>query len=158
LKDGKILGMKLGKKNEQGMAPLAVDGDSQVYLLADWTAQQILKSPEDMRDTTLLGAFDVEKVKHMSVIAAGKTTIVTKKGTQWAVTEPKPPADFKFDEQSVTGLLARLKTLKATKAVTGVSDAQAGFGKPTGTIELSVEGGAKQTIRFGVETSSQDGV
>lgn len=33
-----------------------------------------------------------------------------------------------------------------------------GLPKPTTTVELSVEGGAKQTIRFGAETAAKDGV
>src|SRR5262249_3551479 len=75
----------------------------------------------------------------------------------WKVVEPKKlPAGFAFDPQTVTGQLSRFKGMRAARAVTGVTDAAAGLNKPTATVELTVEGGKKQTVRVGTELPSKE--
>jgi hypothetical protein len=156
LKDGKKVGLKLGAKKPEGTVPLSVDGDPQVYLLPQWAADQLLKSQEDLRDTTLL-AFEPEKVEKLSITAAGKSTVLAKSAGAWKVTEPKtPPAGFELDPAMVTSQLQRLRTLRAAKVVNGVADAAAGFGKPTAMVELQLAGGKKQLLKFGGETPGKE--
>jgi hypothetical protein len=156
LKDGKKVAMKLGAKRPEGTVPLSIEGDSQVYLLAQWTADQLLKGPEDLRDTTLL-SFEPEKVTKLTLTAAGKTTALQKDGAGWKVLEPKKlPDGFELDPGQVSALLGRLRAMRATKAAAGVADAAAGLAKPTALIELTLEGGARQVLKFGGDTPAKD--
>lgn len=156
LKDGKKVSMKLGAKKPEGTVPLQVEGDPQVYVLAQFTAEQLLKSVEDMRDCTLL-AFDPSEAQKLSITAGGKTTVVTKQGETWAVTEPKKlPDGYELDPAIVGSVLNRLKVMRATRAAPGVADAAAGLTKPTAVVEVSLKDGKKQTMRFGGETPAKD--
>ncbi|MBL8949479.1 MAG: DUF4340 domain-containing protein [Myxococcaceae bacterium] len=157
LKDGKKLQLKLGAKRPEGTTPLQVEGDPQVYLLAQFTADQLLKTTEDMRDTTLL-AFDPAKVKTFTITAAGKTIALQKEGEGWKVTEPKKlPDGYEVDVATVSAALNRLKLMKASQlAPDGVTDAAAGLTKPTAVVEVQLEGGAKQAMRFGGDTPAKD--
>lgn len=159
LKDGKKVALKLGAKRPEGTVPLSVDGDPQVYLLAEWTAQNLLKAPEDFRDTTLLAAFEPEKVSKVSITAGGKTTTLAKSGAEWKVLEPKKlPDGFELDPMMVMSTLQRFKSMRATKAETGVAEKAAGLAKPTAQVELQVDGGGKQVVKFGAETAAKDAV
>ncbi|MBK7857380.1 MAG: DUF4340 domain-containing protein [Archangiaceae bacterium] len=156
LKDGKTVTLKLGAKKADNTVPLSVEGDPQVYLLPQWSAEQLLKTQEDLRDTTLL-AFEPDQVEKLTLTASGKSTVVAKSGGAWKVLEPKSlPAGFEFDPASVPGQLMRLKNLRAAKAVTSVADGAAGFGKPTASVELQLTGGKKQSLKFGGETPSKE--
>ncbi len=157
LKDGKKVTLKLGaKKPEGGTVPMTVEGDPQVYVLSQFTAEQLLKGVEDMRNCTLL-AFDPAKANKLSVVAGGKTTVLQKTGAEWKVLEPKKlPDGFQLDPGTVTNMLNRLHAMRATRAVLGVTDAAAGLTKPTATVEVQLEDGSKQAIRFGGDTPAKD--
>jgi hypothetical protein len=155
-KDGKKLAMKLGAKTDKGMVPFSIDGDPQTYLIAQWSADQLLKKVEDMRDTTLL-AFDAAKVNKVAISAGGKSTVLAKDGASWKIVEPKkPPAGFELDPGAVQSQLMRLHGIRGAKAVTDVPEAKAGLGKPVASVELGLEGGGKQQLKFGSETPTKE--
>lgn len=156
LKGGKTLTLRLGAKRPEGTVPLRLDGDPQTYLLPQWAADGLLKTLDDLRDTTLL-AYEVEKVQRVTLTGVGKATVLAKDGAGWKLVEPKQaPAGFELDPQAVAGQLQRWKSLRAAKAVTGVSDAAAGLGAPAAKLELALEGGGKQTVTVGAETAAKE--
>lgn len=155
-KDGKKLAMKLGAKTDKNMVPFSIDGDPQTYLIAQWTADQLLKRVEDLRDTTLL-SFDAAKVNKVAINVGGKSTVLTKDGASWKIVEPKtPPAGFELDPGAVQSQLMRLRGMRAAKTVSDVPDAKAGLGKPVASVELGLEGGGKQQLKFGSETPNKE--
>jgi hypothetical protein len=150
-KDGKKLSLKLGAKTQANMVPLALEGDPQTYLLPAWSGDQLLKKLEDMRDTTLL-SFDATKVNKLSISAGGKSTVLARNGADWKVVEPKTlPTGFEFDPNTVQSQLMRLRGIRGVKAVTDVPEAKTGLSKPVASVELSLEGGGKQQLKFGAE-------
>lgn len=156
LKGGKQLAMKIGAK-QGDTVPFSIDKDPQVYLLPAYATEAVLKKPEDLRELTLLGAFEPEKVTRVAISAGGKSTVLVKDAAGWKVVEPKtPPAGFELDPAMVQQQLQRFRALRGTKAVTGVSDAAAGFSKPSASVELTLEGGARQAFKLGSETPQKE--
>jgi hypothetical protein len=155
-KDGKKLAMKLGAKTQANLVPFSLEGDPQTYLLPGWTADQLLKKLEDLRDTTLL-SFDATKVTKLSISAGGKSTVLARNGADWKIVEPKTlPSGFEFDPNTVQSQLMRLHGIRAAKAVTDVPEAKAGLAKPVASVELGLEGGGKQQLKFGGETPTKE--
>jgi hypothetical protein len=133
------------------MVPLSLEGDPQTYLLPGWTGDQLLKKLDDVRDTTLL-SFDATKVNKLSISAGGKSTVLARNGADWKIVEPKTlPTGFEFDPNTVQSQLLRLRGIRGVKAVSDVPDAKAGLSKPVASVELSLEGGGKQQLKFGGE-------
>lgn len=161
LKDGKQIKLHLGKEEAKENANKAVvarlEGDSQIYLLANYTATVLNKRATDFRDLTLL-SFDPQKVTKFSLLSAGKKTVVAKEGDSWKVIEPKKlPAGFEFDPAQVNSQLNMLRGLRASRLIEGkVDPAQSGLAKPTTALDLSLEGGAHQQLRFGKEAKKGD--
>jgi hypothetical protein len=158
LKDGKSVVLQLypelaavsdGGHPAQAGVPVRVEGDPQVYVIATSQAGELKKRLTDLRDTTLL-AFDAAKAQKLVIAAGGKKTVVAKDGAGWKLVEPKAmPAGLEFEPSVVLGQLAALQHLRASAVAAGVTDAQAGFAKPTATVEVSVEGAPVQTVKFG---------
>lgn len=160
LKGGKSVGLRLGAKRPDGTRMLVVDGDAQPYLLPSWQAERLVGDPEELRDLRLLH-FAPAQVTRLSLVSAGKKTVVSKEGESWKVLEPKAlPAGFDFDPQQVTAQLSRLASLHGQKLVRDVPEAKAGLGRPAVEVELALEGGATQRVRFGTEpyAKSEDGL
>lgn len=152
LKDGKKVKLTFGTKKPDGAVPLRVDGDAQVYLVPAWQAEQLTKKVDGLRDLTLL-KLDPEKVTQVTVQAGAKKAVVKKDASGWKLVEPKsPPAGFEYDAAQVPAVLQRLKGMRATKvAPSQVPDEKAGLAKPATVVELAVEGGPAQRLRFGGE-------
>ncbi len=152
LKDGKKVQLSFGTKKPDGSVPLRVLGDAQVYLVPQWQTDVLLKKVDGLRDLSLL-VLEPEKVTQLVVTAGAKKAVVKKDGTSWKLVEPKsPPAGFEFDGAQVMSVLQRLKSTRATKlAPSPVADDKAGLTKPATVVELTVEGGPVQRLRFGAE-------
>jgi hypothetical protein len=156
-KDGKKVTVKLGAQKADKTTPLAVDGDPQVYVIGAYIGDQLTKKLDDLRDTSLL-AFEPDKVNKLTFSVLDKPKVaLAKEKDGWKVVEPKAlPAGFEFDPAMVNMQLTRLKNVHAAHLAPSVADAAAGFAKPTGTVELALEGGAKQTLVFGAETPTKE--
>lgn len=154
LKDGKKAKLTFGTKKPDGAVPLRVDGDAQVYLVPQWQADLLTKKVDGLRDLTLLKV-DPERVTQVTVTAGAKKAVVKKDGAGWKLVEPKtPPAGFEFDGAQVMSVLQRLKALRAAKvAAAPVADDKAGLAKPATLVELTVDGGPAQRLRFGGEAA-----
>lgn len=147
--DGKEAVVHIGKKDDKGRAFLKVDGDKQVYVVADYTAKNLDKGLDDLRDLGLftLKADDVEQATFVS----GKTKIVVKKdGDAWKLVEPKT-APAEFDASQIGSAVAQAVRLRAQRWGGGVKDAGAG----DVSIELVAKSG-KQTVRFGKAVENAD--
>src|SRR5215471_8543608 len=147
-----------GKENSSKAVAARLDGDPQVYLLPNYSANILNKRATDLRDLSLL-SFDTPKVTKLSVVSAGKKTVVAKEGDSWKVVEPaKLPAGFDFDPARVTAQLNMLRSLKASRLIDGKVDAvQSGLSKPTTSVEVALEGGAHQSVKFGKEAKNDKG-
>ncbi|AKJ03917.1 uncharacterized protein DUF4340 [Archangium gephyra] len=156
LEDGKKVVVHLGRQPEakEGSATVAarVEGDAQVYQLPQYTAAQLRKRLVDFRDMGLLG-FEPLKVTKLKVQAGGKTAVVVKEGASWKLTEPaKLPDGFEFDPSQVDTQLAWLRSLRGNRLIEGqVTDTQAGIASLAALVEVTVDGGAVQTLRLGKE-------
>lgn len=129
-----------------GTVPVTVEGDPQVYLVAEYLAASATKRLDDLRDTTLM-TFDVAKVKRLSIEALGKRTVAAREGTTWKLVEPKaPPATF--DPEQVTTQLAYLRNLRAQRADSSPAAQKACAQKPSATVELELDGAPRQQLRF----------
>lgn len=135
-----------------GLTPVRLDGDPQVYLIPAYVSQGIRKKLTDLRDTRLL-AFEPEKVTKLVIQAGGKKTVAAREAGVWKVLEPKQlPAGFEFDPPLVLSQLGMIRGLRASRMVEpAVADAQAGLTKPTASVELTLDGGGSQVLRFGKE-------
>jgi hypothetical protein len=150
LTDGKDLVVHVGKKDDKNRFFARIDGDKQVYLLADYAVKNLDKGLDDLRDLSLFSAKadDVEK----AIFTAGKTRVVVgKDGADWKLFEPaQPPADF--DAGQIASAVASVTRLKGTRFAAGVADA----GGADPAVALVLKGGAKQTVRFGKQLENAD--
>jgi hypothetical protein len=141
--DGKDVVVHLGKKDDKGRVHARVDGDKQVYLVAEYAAKNLDKGLDDLRDLTLVTAKldDVEKV----TFTAGKTKVVVQKdGAAWKLVEPKTkPAEL--DLAQAGSVVAAALRLRATRIDATATDA----GGADPAIEFVLKDGKKQSVRFG---------
>jgi uncharacterized protein DUF4340 len=164
LKDGKKLVLHLGKEYEgkdvqtKGAVAARMEGDPQVYLVPKYSATNLSRKASDLRDLTLL-SFDPQKATKVVIHSPGKRTVVVKEGDSWRIVEPKKlPAGFEFDPGQVQSQLQMLKALRASHVVESpASPAQTGLARPTTTVDIAVEGGTTQSLRFGKELKSDKG-
>jgi hypothetical protein len=167
LKDGKSVVLHFGQPpvataadagfpGPPGRWALSVDGDAQAYWVAPYLHAALVKPRDELRDLSLLH-FDVAKVKMVS-IHGQKPVVLKKEGTGWKVTVPKElPTGLDFDEGQVTAQLGRLGNLRAARYLEPlVPDAKAGL-EQAATVELTLEDGTKQSLRFGKEVPGVPG-
>lgn len=128
-----------------------VEGDPQVYLVPGYAAAQLAKRLTELRDTSLL-AFDSSKVKRVEVQAqtGAKKVVVEKVEGAWKLLEPKKlPEGYVFEPSQVDAQLATWSSARASRWVEGVNEAKAGLAKPSASLEIRVDGGPTQVLRFG---------
>jgi len=164
LKDGKKIALHIGKEYEskdvptKGAVAARVEGDPQVYLIPKYSATNLSRKATDLRDLTLL-SFDPQKATKVTIQSPGKKTVVVKDGGAWKVVEPKKlPSGFDFDPGQVQGQLQMLKSLRASHVLEQApTPAQSGLARPTTTVDIAVEGGPSQSLRFGKELKTDKG-
>lgn len=141
---GKLV-VHIGKEDDKKRVYAKVDGDPQMYLLAAYSAKQLQKTLDDLRELTLFNA-TADEVEKVTWKGAGGTVVVQKKGEEWTLVEPKtPPPEFETSQiaSQVAGALRTRATRVDTKAPpTAVA-------KPSTVVEVQLKGGKKQSLRFG---------
>lgn len=146
-KDGKKLVLHIGGEDDKKRVYARVDGDAQTYLLAAYSAKQLQKSLDDLRELTLLDA-KIDDIEKVTIKNYGATYVLNKNGADWQLLEPKkPPADF--DAGQIAGQVAGLLR---TRAVRVAADAPKTAFTPMVTgpvVELQLAGGKKQQLTFG---------
>ena len=142
--------LHLGVKTDKGQIHARVDGDAQVYLLPEFTVKNLDKGLNDFRELTLFTASADSVVQ--ATFVAGKTRVVVKKdGDAWKLVEPKtapPELDLGQAMAVVQGAL-RLRGARVLDDGAAAADAAKAIGAGDPSIELSLAGGTKQTVRFG---------
>ncbi len=142
-KDGKDTVVHFGAKDDKKRVHVRVDGDPQVYLVAEYAAKNVDKALDDLRDLSLFAA-RAEDVTQLSVTAGKSRVLVKKDGAEWKLVEPKTaPPDF--DAAQIGSVVAGALRLKGVRVATGVTDA--GGGDPV--IELELANGKRESVRFG---------
>lgn len=160
LKNGKKVVVHLGPPPEakENSAPVwvRVEGDAQVYQLAQFNASQLRKRLTDFRDLNLFH-FDPQKVSQLKLQSGSQTVTVAKEGESWKVVEPKKlPDGFEFDPAQVGLQLAWLQGLAGSRLLEGtVPDAKTGLAAPTALVEVTVQGEPVQTLKLGKEAPTE---
>ncbi len=143
LKDGKDLVLHLGTKDDKKRIFARVDGDPQVYLLAEFTAKNVDKGLEDLRDLSLFSA-KVDDVKSVT-FTSGKTRVVVEKaGSDWKLVEPKA-APAEFDPTQIPAAIGGVLRNKGLRVAADVADA----GGADPLIEVKLASGKTESLRFG---------
>jgi hypothetical protein len=142
LADGKTVVLHLGKSNDKKQVYARVDGDTQVYLLAEFTAKNLDKGLDDVRDLTVFSAKADEVTE--ATFVSGKTKIVVKKdGDAWKLVEPKT-APAELEVAQIGSAVAAALRIKGSRVVSDVADA----GGKDPSIVLTTKSGT-QTVQFG---------
>jgi hypothetical protein len=138
-KDPKTLLLAASRETRGGQpaALAAVAGQAPVMLVEAKALEDLQKTPDDLRDKTLMPAFELTDVKRLRLVADGKPLGLERKGeTDWRVTEPSRGT---AKEMRVTDVLLGLKALrwKSIAAPGGEDASRFGLDKPGLEITLS---------------------
>ncbi len=131
-----------------GPVALRVEGDPQLYQVAAYSRNAIVKPIDELRDLSLL---QLDPAKVTAVTLRGQKPVsLQKDGASWKVLTPKQlPAGLEFDPRQVLAQLNRLKTLRAASwPHQRVAEKAAGLAA-TPLVELTLADGTKQALRFG---------
>lgn len=152
-KDGALTQADLdGAARTVGLVPVRLEGDPQVYLVPSQAVAGLRKKLTDLRDLALL-SFEPQKVTGVTIQTGRKKVRLSRDSGVWQVVEPRQlPAGFEFGPDEVDTQLRVLRRLRAARLVEPVvPDAQAGLARPSASVELTLEGGGSQVLRFGKE-------
>jgi hypothetical protein len=150
-KDPKVLLLKASREIRGGQpaAVAAVEGQGPVVLVEGKALGDLSKTAADLRDRTLLPAFELSDVKRVQITISGKRVTLERKGeADWQAVEP---AKGSTKDVSVTNVLLSLKTLRWKDIVSAKGDDAARFGvaSPEGTVTLARADGEIATLLIG---------
>ncbi|MDP2339562.1 MAG: DUF4340 domain-containing protein [Deltaproteobacteria bacterium] len=150
LKDGKDLVLHLGTKDDKKRHFARMDGSPQVYLVPEFSAKNVDKGLDDLRDLSLFTA-KIEDVKTMT-LTSGKTRVVVEKaGEEWKLIDPKtPPAEF--DVAQIASAVSGALRNKGARIAVDVADA----GGSDPMIEVKLASGKTESLRFGKPVPPED--
>ncbi len=144
-KDGKSVVINVGKEDDKKRVYVKLDGDPQVYLVASYSAKQLNRTLDDMREMTLVDA-DIANIEKVTFKGSQGTLVVKKDGTAWKLVEPKKAPDG-FDASQI-GM--QVGSLLRTRATHLADDApKTAMARPSPVVEIDLKGGKKQVLRFG---------
>jgi hypothetical protein len=144
--------LHLGPAAPDGSSPLRIEGEAQRWVLPQWSADQLRKGLEGLRDLRVLH-FEASDVERVSVMGKNRALAVRTGAQGWKLAEPaRSPPGFEFDPNQVDALLTRLASLRATR-VAEVAPGKAGLGAPT--IELGLKQGGKVALVFGAQAGAE---
>jgi hypothetical protein len=120
----------------QPAAVAAVAGRGPVMLVEAKALAEIGRGPDDLRDKSLMPAFDIGDVKRARLVAAGKPLTVERKGdADWQVVEPARGAT---KERKVADLLLGLKALRWKEIASPKGDDAPRFGLDKPDLEVTL--------------------
>ncbi|HEY1101763.1 MAG TPA: DUF4340 domain-containing protein, partial [Myxococcota bacterium] len=139
--------LHLGNLDDKKRVYARVDGDSQIYLVPEFSAKNLDKRLGDLRDTNVFVGGEGRSAA--DVVAAsfvgGSERVVLKRGDGgFTVVEPKKVPEG-LDVAQAESVVASALRLKGTRIVDDASDIKAGGP----SIELTFKDGGKQLVRFG---------
>jgi hypothetical protein len=120
----------------QPAAVAAVAGRGPVMLVEAKALAEIGRGPDDLRDKSLMPAFDMGDVKRARLVVAGKPLTVERKGdADWQVVEPARGAT---KERKVADLLLGLKALRWKEIASPKGDDAPRFGLDKPDLEVTL--------------------
>jgi hypothetical protein len=140
----KTLLLKASKETRGGQpaAVAAVAGQGPVVLVEGKAVDDLSRTALDLRDKSILPAFEASDVKRVQVVTGGKRAVVERRGdSEWRLLEPRKGA---AKESQVTTLLLSLKALrwKEIAAPAGAEAARFGLEEPEAAVTLTKADGA----------------
>lgn len=146
-RDGGTLVLHVGREIDQKHNYARVDGDPQVYLLANYSAKQLDRKLDEFRDTLLFSA-TADEVEKVTLKGAALTMVLKREAAGWKLLEPKTaPADF--DPAQAQSVVTAALRLRGVRMAADVTPAAAGVANAATLIEMTLKGGKKQTLRIG---------
>jgi Domain of unknown function (DUF4340) len=131
-----LLGPSRETRGGQAAAVAAVAGRGPVMLVDAKALAEIGRAPGDLRDKSLLPAFETGDVKRARLVAAGKPLTVERKGdADWQVVEPTRGAT---KERKVADLLLGLKALRWKEIASPKGDDAPRFGLDKPDLEVTL--------------------
>jgi hypothetical protein len=130
------------RRGGQPAAVAAVRGDGPVMLVEGKTLADLAPGVAELRDRSLMPAFEIGDVKKARVAAGDKPLVLEKSGEEWKVVEPVRASTR---EGRVAAMLLALRALKWKEiAAKGPEDAAKwGLDKPEVELTLFKDGGAE---------------
>lgn len=120
----------------QPAALAAVEGRGPVVLVDGKVLDDLARGADDLRDKSLLPAFEMSDVKRARVVSGGAPLVVERKGeSDWQVVEPKRGGT---KERRVADLLLSLKALRWKSIVSPKGDDVARFGLDKPELEVTL--------------------
>ncbi|MBI2525536.1 MAG: DUF4340 domain-containing protein [Candidatus Rokubacteria bacterium] len=153
-KEPKVLLLAASREVRGGRpaAVAAVAGQGPVMLVEGKVLEDLARTSSDLRDKSLLPAFELADVKRARVAGGGKSLLVERKGEgEWKALEPSKGA---AKEARVSDLLLALKALRWKEIASAKGDdaARYGLGRPELEVTLSGASGAEiATLLLGKE-------
>ena len=120
----------------QPAALAAVEGRGPVVLVDGKVLDDLARGADDLRDKSLLPAFEMSDVKRARVVSGGAPLVVERQGeSDWQVVEPKRGGT---KERRVADLLLSLKALRWKSIVSPKGDDVARFGLDKPELEVTL--------------------
>ena len=137
-KEPRVLLLAASRETRGGQpaALAAVEGRGPVVLVDGKVLDDLARGADDLRDKTLLPAFEMSDVKRARVVSGGAPLVVERKGeSDWQVVEPKRGGT---KERRVADLLISLKALRWKSIVSPKGDDAARFGLDKPELEVTL--------------------
>ena len=140
---GKTIQPSKDDKKKVGRRPqptiyVQIKGNPQVFLVQTSRLRSVLKTPQELRNRTVMQLEPGQKIVRLEV-QKGKDTFLFNLGPdkKWKVEKPK---DLKFDEKGFVRNLKSLATRFTAKAFSTEKDpTKTGLNKPTGKIVFTID-------------------
>jgi hypothetical protein len=143
------LGVSIGDKTPDGASVYAqVTGRPRVVTLPGYLESSVAKKPFDLRDRDVLH-LKRDDVRTIEITGPQGAYALARDGQgEWALTSP---VKTRAGRWSVDGLLGALEALRMESVASeNATDVKAyGLDKPTRTVTLGLEGGARKTLEIG---------
>ena len=130
-----------------------VAGRDGVWAVKGYSSYLYSRELKDWRDRTLL-KFDDAKAKSVDIKNEHGEFVFSKDGDKWSgkfkkAKTPAGKAIERFDPEKVKDLLRAYKALSADSFADGKSDADTGLDKPSATLTIVLDDGAKKVLEIG---------
>jgi hypothetical protein len=137
-KEPKVLLIAASRETRGGQpaAVAAVEGRGPVVLVDGKVLDDLARGADDLRDKSLLPAFEMGEVKRARLVSGGTPLLVERKGeADWQVVEPKRGGT---KERRVADLLVSLKALRWKSIASAKGDDAARFGLDKPELEITL--------------------
>lgn len=146
--DGSRVRLYVGNSPSWGAAHVRADGQDEVYLTRELTAQDAGAEAASWVDTIYMSV-PMEEIVRITVENAQGTLDLKKEGDAWAL--EGLPADETLDEAKVNGLLSRVTSVSLLEPVGKGDPADYGLDKPQAVVTVYTGEGGTHVLRVGTQ-------